>query len=1386
MMKKQFKILETLVFILIFVIGISSHSQALFIDKLLKGPIVIPAPDFVTTGTVIVKSAGQLLSNATAIKNDIQNQVNNMMRALMAMTPYKLLNKVSDGDNPGMMTITESKRYDIYDIDDMQDAVMDMFFTYPMNADIPAENKFKANRDKFYQDTLLEIYTASIQLQDYLEKDVKSNIEASKEESDKDVKDKNTAASKQAEAYQRIDNLLMVLQKAVALKVQLRAAKAIARQIPPTKTSAQQSSLEDLSPNRFAQLELRSSFQSGGTLPLAFASQADNAAALDSLQSSPQTRSAQNNAIEAIKSLKTVEEQSAEATTTEPEMELQEAAGFATVPESDISHPYTDAADKLAQLDKIAPLSQDVDTATATHNMINSLPSYRSAAEGFNRLVKMHEKSLKQLKFSNQCAINYIGRHFVSPEIVWSGRPLGEDVGNHDLRQGISAWTIQAFETAKAAQINSSSPDDFVVPDVDADSKDYTDLTKQDEYVAELTSQEVTTANAGQTDKQEKESRETNMISWQIGAEASKLLAAEPQKWGTLKKRFTIWNDTKSFYNQYLTGKYENIRSYLKLTTVSDIKAYALANRSSPEASKKVEKTARYKAAEALDNKYSTQLEALKKSRQSALDANKTSFESRIKVLENQKEMLQKQLDEIGKTIKVSNDAIQNKRTEISEGTTATMREKAVKVDSYRNYSVDGEAVIYDIREPDVEDSIKKEVEKNANDKANASKKQNLSFGYGHTIFGSFELASAFIEKPDDLKTEYSKSVTLKKTADTTIPDAQKTVEVSETRAAALNKQIADIDEKISTLKQEMQAAAADINEKFNKQEMDAQAVSTNAQAANEKRYDDIAQQSISSIADGVVSALEAANAAANKKLEVPLPYSGPTRGLLIGNFERTINSQLSDLYAKVDARIDQAKQELSQLGDELYDVSSYEKVVAIHNKMLDDIKALPLHVSDSALNLALTIYLYEKLLPADTTPETEDFFVGSPSKERDLKAPKKILSFNLPPLREIFHFDDVDKQNVQTHENTPRQAKFMLAALLAKIRAKKAYITREDFLNYGGDIPEIWKYMLKDNAFVEKNVNLEDALNRGCSQKSFFRGGNMPCKVKNSSQVLDVDEEGRYIRISSQLTPIAECATLESRNGEIYDASVDLQVKINGKIDNQDYNCAYSELGTLLTADNQNRLSFRPKVREAYSVIIEQQNAYSNGEENKAGDESDEEMLQYSVYGNAIFTKNQFGNFLRIMESEAKQRRAVDETRQENEAVLNKLYETLKEFGFEPSPDFDITKDADYELVRKKLDNIKNQSIASAKDKIDGIDITDNEVAAERVNKYRKIVAALEKDKDEVTSITDAVVDDNGLDEEIKTNNVSEQVLGKYQKESDETMKNLDSINEMPFCAAY
>ncbi len=147
--------------------------------------------------------------------------------------------------------------------------------------------------------------------------------------------------------------------------------------------------------------------------------------------------------------------------------------------------------------------------------------------------------------------------------------------------------------------------------------------------------------------------------------------------------------------------------------------------------------------------------------------------------------------------------------------------------------------------------------------------------------------------------------------------------------------------------------------------------------------------------------------------------------------------------------------------------------------------------------------------------------------------------------------------------------------------------------------------------------------------------------------------------------------------------------------------------------------------------------------------------------------------------------REQLEDLEEQYKAMMEELFKLLRSYGFDPSPNLNLADESDYNLVRNKLDNIKNQNISEALTKVSAIKTAGNEVVAERVETQQKVIAALQKDKNEMTIIGGAVEDKNNLDEEIKTSKVNEDVAGKF----------IDSLNkasaavklpDAPYCASY
>ncbi len=1275
-----------------------------------------PMPDFVDEAVSYIQSAADLGNNAQKTINTTENNLNNLKAAAMSVYSGELSTLIDAGSvNPGQKPMENciylGKQYKNTSADNVYDLVKVLFMQYPGETELERQT-YENYRSEFYKDTVMEIFTAAQQMQ----LDIDDRIKPSIESTIKCVTGDSTACGTpppdgntdavfvEGKAFEAIDNLYEQLLKVTALKAQFIAAQAIYSNEPAPYVKGVQDQTADTSAAAEAAAE-EAAAEEAAAAP-------ENQAAVPELarvyasatiHQSEQMAFAQlglaQDSRRTVSSLSAVE--TAATLSSDPAQQyVDNAFMFVTAPDSPAAHPYVYEEEKMAELEKIAPLDELIGKTREVHNLIHGLSDYKNAAESMAELRQKYQTALKSLKTVDNCARSYIGRHFSNPGAVWGGN--SSDVTDYDSRRGISGWALQAYEAAKAAQTTETSTGDVVALNIDFESEDLSDPTDTQKNLSVIQQQGTVSPGKSKEEKASAEARQSRMLSWQIGAEASKMLAAEPQKWGTpgAAPAFPVWQDVKSFYNQYLDFKYANIKNYLKTFSRNDVLAVVAERLKGGAAA--VDDTLLRKKTAVVEQQLASEMNAADQSGQQAMAKYESSYKSGLAALKNKRQGIVKRLDAASEKLKADSDELADLRSKAQDDAGENMRKAVTAKEAF----------------PD---------------------------SWAGSASGNTQLAEVedFATRSEDFRTAVADNK-----AASGLEILEQQIDSQKQAISALENQLAAVDAEIKAFR--LQAQGGIIG------------VKTDSEAAKASLADkaaEVIKNADTSYAKDVKSALLSV-LKTNPALQKPgLLY---TPELVYAQLEESADKALDNLYAMVDKRVDQARKQIAALGDNLYNPEYHQQVEQIHQSMMNDIKALAVSVSAAGISPISGIQMYAKLLTADTGAETEDYFVGRPAKARDLKAPKAVFSQNLPPLREMFHFDETDFQNVKPFVDG---------------NAKTSPIINADFLNVGSEIPPVWQYMLRAHAYVEADMDLPAALDAGCPQVSHFRGGFMPCRVKDSALVVDMDADGNYIR-SPAAGSLPECPYLEARSGGVYHTLREVTINLNSAAKTAAADCAYSELGTLFAADKSGALQFRQPTYDAYYAILKELN-------NSGKELSTAEKRRLAAYDRTPLAFNQIGEFLVYAENERNLHDQLEELQQQYDAMMDKLFSLLREYGYEPSSSLDLAKESDYNLVRGKLDNIKNQNVSEALKQIGEVNTADNEVVAERVDSLQSIVTALQKDKDELTIISGAVEDQNNLDEEIKTSKVNEEVAGKFIDSLNKASAAL-KLPEAPYCAAY
>lgn len=1348
-----------------------------------------PMPDFIDEAVTFLRSAASLSNNTQkVIKTGVDN-VNNLKVAAQSLFEGDLSTLVSAANiNPGQkkaeVCVYKGHRYKNTSDKQVYKLTKAILLQYPGKSELERQ-AFEARREKFYRETVVEVFTAAELLKQDLDNRIKPRVDAtikcvtgdSQSCGNSSANGNNDAINAEGDAWSAVEDLYTTLLKVTALRAQLVAAQAIYRSTPSAYVDgvAEQSVIsktDDEEENSATEEQTQAALPLGRVYASASTHQSSSLVfAQIGLADNPKT--AVSSALSRVESV-----------ASGVDRKVDDAFMFVTPPSAPLAHPYVYEADKMAELEKLSPIESIVNTATEVHNQIHRLSDYRDAAKSLDEMRQRYEKALNALRIADDCAQKYLARHFDNPQTIWGAKG---DITDYDSRDGVSGWAFHTYETAKAKQTAdagddtsaaqasiASSSGNIVSPDVDYESVDLDTPSQANEKVVQ--SEKFSVSGSTKEEKASEESRQTQMMIWQIGSNASKLLASDYKVWKGQPKTaapFPVWQDVKAFYDQYLKLKYENIKQYLNSVSSNDILALAAAriqqdNAVSYDLLQKKDKI--LAAAEQNIEKIMADSELPKED------------DGGLARLKKERKAIAAQIDKASDLLKQYSDELADLRNKSQDDAGTAMRDEVTAREEFPDSlegTPTGKTPKLTVDKSDAQsDKFKNAIAANKKDLGTAAMEVKVA-----------AQKAKIVSLEQELKAKDKKIWEVNR--DNAMPNFIKRYKARQEARLSKLRKIAE---------------ARDITNENN-------------QAASE--YQNEVKMTLLKILPD--------------KVKLPKKRKNAALLQIYNLLDQSAKEKLKTELLMAMKTVDDAYDEIKALGegkDDLYNPELYSQIKEIHQNMINTLKAQTVTITAGNVLTVSQIPVFVKLMTGDTSPETEDYFVGSSGKFRDMKAPKAIFAQNLPPVREAFHFDEVDFENVlsanegNTEEDINDENDKNFDKLEYKDSEHNRTIKAENFLKVGGDIPPVWRYMLRDKAFVERDIDLnqlfpdikefeaileskestpkekENAKKRiddydHCLDVTFLRGGYMPCRIKGTSYSLDINKNGEIIELhDGNANERVECPYIERRMFTTGGApgmkpystlrKVKLDIKDGGNVL---ANCVSSELGTLLEAKTDGTLQIREPVFKAfYYILFEKRNSGNlNKRNSKLRKRKEEKLSKYLVkYDRAPMSSNQIGEFLTYSENERNIRDQLKETQDQYDEMMAKLFEQLREYGYEPADNLNMAKDSDYNLVRSKLDAIKNLNVSEALLQIADVDVKENDVVAERIDNLKKVLAALQKDKDEETIISGMVEDQNDLDSEIKSTRINNSAVDNYVKKTKDDSSANETIADIPYCAAY
>ena len=582
-----------------------------------------PAPVCPTFG--LTHNVTTVVNNGLETKDQVVQAVNlgdiskfGDLKAVKDKYNKKPQNSVTgDVEKPveGTKAIATCRGIDPEEIETVKEKMYELFMQYPANDDMNRKN-YRAKAELFYEDSLMEIYAAAINL-DKMLKDIEPAIKSLAEQMQNGIggaesgEDINGSWNNIRSAYDTLDKLTKIWEEVTVLKAQYESSRAILGGLKPKDAP------DDIAP------QSRATFRNEETISFA------------QVKVSSDSR---------------------------PKKAPRPVGTVTFAPmDAGLKSPYAGSEADLKAINDLQPLYINLTRAVEAHNLIISLPDYKGIFEEYHRYQCLHMVAMKTVETSDQCVLQHIGRYYEAPNRVWlgtdsagsGGYPWGQDFDlnkcmdyvkqnssltppDYSSRGGLSKWAINSLEIAKAKE---ATIDEKGLGTVDSSGGETDTSGTISAPAADVLKAPANTPKGVINPDKSKEiasiNKDANRLAWRIGAEASKILTKDQYStvpsWGKVVNKYPIWTDQKRLYSQYIEGKYANIADYVaNLDVRSSILEMALGLNT-----KVADPDVRMDSREEMENYRDKTLQSIFEADAAKIDAAESQYDGIYQVREN-------------------------------------------------------------------------------------------------------------------------------------------------------------------------------------------------------------------------------------------------------------------------------------------------------------------------------------------------------------------------------------------------------------------------------------------------------------------------------------------------------------------------------------------------------------------------------------------------------------------------------------------------------------------------------------------------------------------------------------------------------------------------------
>ncbi len=1038
---------------------------------------------------------------------------------------------------------------------------------------------------------------------------------------------------------------------------------------------------------------------------------------------------------------------------------MQQDFALVDAPEYKQHTPFEGAEDQIRALPIFEGIYQLLSQAQTLHNVKQQLPQMRKPFLEYEKMKALHDVAISKLAESEENVRDYFSSYYTHTDAddMWFGKgckynkvyvgkkcptitgcktpadyddyyvysiACADDVfymNDFTKKRGFSGYVNSIYKLSKAQQVLELNQDSLNLPIIasnasaDIPSVDEDPKEKATEIIGNLDNLNDSSTN----DYADQELRAQDINRFQIGAYAARYIgedmkSSKPQ-FAKPKQPYRLYVDEKLFYDQYLKEKYKNMALYFA-TSKAHSSVFALAQ--------KINDLMQIdpKAIEAFANSIPSDDEQ----RQAKINAFKQELEKKLRQVQRENKIgIQKAHDNYMKEHNDCDTAFSDggQNCKVSD-LLATKREFDKKMDALIN-SFEKKQKTFDAQKQDVFADIDE---------------KRIQLNEKKTLF-------------NDLMNE-------KQNAAANVDFQDKTIEIVQQKKQKDPAFINRTESRAQNEKQEKQASILDIDTQAEDvlQETD---VGEDDMRLLENKVENINEAEVKE-KEAYIKKAAALEGAYFKKMRTLLDARKENLEMLKPHFLGddlylkavfdTADALLSSFVEQAIAAVNNAYGKIEALDNDKYLPSKYNKILKIHEQMLDEIKQIKvkatiqsvggLLVGDASVLKTAGNLIYAAMFDkgcGDVSCAKEDtvYFVSLDSSVRDFTAPKRCSAQRQPPIREVLHFDATDFDGINKAQNKTTE--------IMNIKIETLPVTtRHEFLKGLNNVPSIWQVILGKNGFVQRDVDI--------------------------LEILNTDDQN-----ATPEENLIQKAMQQAKEDEFLKAKGEKPARL-----------PKGELSLFLKFDNT--LVFTDSIYNLVSFF------------DKEDDLDEDEVTEYR---HRLFERNQIGDYLKFVDLEQSYRTSVDqlkvkidEAKAQIENALKDVYcpYTQKEVGYLTegelktkivSSEF-IADDETYMAISKCLDEGKNMFLQEALMLQSTLPVDLSQGLLDRKEKIDRLRKVLEMDNEELVSVSDNTEPNAAFNEQIITKRTDAAVTDRYQQEAQSEFEKQLEAFETPYRAHY